>query len=110
MLDELRAARTLVGDLPLTAAMEQDDGNLFSPGAEGAELDALMEILADLELDTDVQRAHHHLQGLEAALEVFADLELDADRNQRAHQDLQELRTAQEIGADLVLDGDLEQE
>ncbi|KAE8904363.1 hypothetical protein PF010_g31538 [Phytophthora fragariae] len=90
--------------------MEQDDGNLFPPVAEGAELDALMEILADLELDTDVQRAHHHLQGLEAALEVFADLELDADRNQRAHQDLQELRTAQEIGADLVLDGDLEQE
>ncbi|KAE9288595.1 hypothetical protein PR003_g25765 [Phytophthora rubi] len=65
------------------------------------ELDAVMEILADLELDAEDQRAHHQLQELDAALEILADLGLDADRK---------LRAAQELGADPVQDDDLEQD
>ncbi|KAE8982377.1 hypothetical protein PR001_g23746 [Phytophthora rubi] len=60
-----------------------------------------MEILADLELDAEDQRAHHQLQELDAALEILADLGLDADRK---------LRAAQELGADPVQDDDLEQD
>ncbi|KAE9312962.1 hypothetical protein PF008_g19848 [Phytophthora fragariae] len=65
------------------------------------ELDAVMENLADLELDAEDQRAHHQLQELDAALEILADLGLDADRK---------LRAAQGLDADLVRDDDLEQD
>ncbi|KAE8980729.1 hypothetical protein PR001_g24200 [Phytophthora rubi] len=65
------------------------------------ELDAVMENLADLELDAEDQRAHHQLQELDAALEILADLGLDADRK---------LRAAQGLDAGLLRDDDLEQD
>ncbi|KAE9293489.1 hypothetical protein PF008_g24787 [Phytophthora fragariae] len=58
-----------------------------------------MEILADLELDAEDQRAHHQLQELDAALEILADLGLDADRKDGDEQG---------GGGELVADGKLE--
>ncbi|KAE8976466.1 hypothetical protein PR002_g25303 [Phytophthora rubi] len=65
-----------------------------------------MEILADLELDAEDQRAHHQLQELDAALEILADLGLDADRKLRAAQELgaDPLEAHQELAANLERD------